>query len=224
MTILDKIKQLTSQLFPSGRAFKMPLDGEFQKLRDGLALSEKRVYNDAVSVIDSILPDNDNFSTTDAATAEKKYGLITNTSVALADRKLAIKRKMNHPGGIKARQHYLFLERELQNAGFDVYVHENLSRLNPFDISGSFFGQHGDFQHGDSQHGGLTGDMVVNSIYADEDEGFDIGTGYSNVFFIGAEYFGDNADVDADREIEFRQLILRVKPQNQIAFLLINYI
>ena len=224
MSIIQKLKTLTVQLFPTGRAFKMPLDGDFQKLRDALAKSEQRFYQDATSLLDSALPDNDNFSANDATAWERRLGLVSNSDVSLEDRKLAIKRKLNHPGGIRARQHYLFLERELRNAGFDVYVHENLSRLSPFTVMGSESGQLGDSQMGDSQMGGINGDLVANKVRRADDQGFDIGTGYSNAFFIGGQAFGDSASVDADRETEFRQLILRVKPQNQIAFLLINYI
>ncbi len=224
MSILDKFKSLTVQLLPSGRAFKMPYGGEFQKLRDGLVQSEKRAYDDARSVLDSILPDNDNFSEDDTEAWERRLGLLTNEAVSLADRKLAIRRKLNHPGGIKARQHYLFLQRELQAAGFDVAVHENFSRLSPFSFIINPFSQHGDFQHGDSQHGGQSIDRVANSVLSADDLEFDIGVGFSNVFFIGGDYLGDFADVDADRELEFRELILRIKPLNQIAFLHINYV
>lgn len=225
MAIVDKIKKLTSQLFPTGRAFKIPLSGEFEKLRDGLAASEARYYADAMSILDSMIPDNDNFSLIDAAQWERRLGLITNTSVPLADRKLAIERKMSYPGTIRARQHYLSIQRELQAAGFDVYVHENLDRSDPDSVVTEVGSQHGDFQHGDSQHGGVnSGDRVVNSIMSADDEDFNIGAGFSNVFFIGAPYVGMYADVDAERETEFRQLILKLKPQNQIAYLLINYV
>lgn len=224
MSILDKFKKLTSQFFPNSRAFKMPFGGELEKLRDALAQSEKRAYEDSRSILNSTLPDNDNFDEDDCTQWERRLGLITNTAVSLDDRKAAIRRKYSHPGGIKARQHYLFLERELRNVGFDVYVHENLSRISPLSVTGSQLNQLGDFQLGDSQLGGIDTDLVANRIQKEQDEGFDIGPGFSNAFFIGGQVFGDYADVSSERELEFRQLILRVKPQNQIAFLLINYI
>lgn len=125
MAFIDQIEKLTKQLYPSGRAFKMPKDGFFQKLHDSLNLSEARAYTDAKAILGSILPDTDNFTEEDAAMWEQKLGMITNESVSLADRKAAIFRKMNHPGTIKARQSTLYIEGQLQEAGFNVQVHEN---------------------------------------------------------------------------------------------------
>src|SRR5688572_11845637 len=125
MEILDKIKSLTKQLYPTGRVFKMPVGGFFEKLHNGLAESENRAYEDAVSILDSALPDNDKFTSADASSWEKRLGLITNTSVSLDDRKLSIIRKMAHPGSVKGRQHYLYLQGQLQAAGFDLNVYEN---------------------------------------------------------------------------------------------------
>jgi hypothetical protein len=126
MAFIDQIDKLTKQLYPSGRAFKMPKDGFFQKLHDSLNLSEARAYTDAKAILGSILPDTDNFTAEDAAMWEQKLGMITNEDVALADRKAAILRKMNHPGTIKARQSASYIQGQLQAAGFDVDVVENV--------------------------------------------------------------------------------------------------
>jgi hypothetical protein len=223
MITLDKIKRLKGQLFPTGRAFKMPPDSFFQKLRDGLAESEKRLIDDAKSVLDSIIPDNANFSESDATIWERRLGLITNTSVPLATRMASIRRKWNHPGGIKARQHYLYIQGQLQAAGFNVYVHENLSRINPASLAAGSLSQHGDFQHGGSQHGGLSGaNIVANSLVNEDDQDFVYG--FSRVFFIGGAYLGDYSEVSSARETEFRELILRMKPKNLVAYLFINYV
>ncbi len=235
MAIIDKIKTLTKQLLPTGRAFWIPVGGDFEKLLDGLHASEARAYADAVSILDSALPDNDNFSTSDASAWERRLGLITNPLVSLADRKLAIKRKMAHPGTIKARQNYRYLEGQLQAAGFDVYVYENrfpdgfggyntespsVFSLEP-DPSVAI--QHGDVQHGDSQHGGTLGNMISNSIDQTIDDIFVV-TNLRNTFFVGGPTPGSWADVDADRENEFRQLILKIKPVQTVGFLLIHYV
>tara|TARA_R110001632_G_scaffold207897_1_gene332108 strand:- start:1968 stop:2864 length:897 start_codon:yes stop_codon:yes gene_type:complete len=117
--------KLTRRFYPKGRAFRIPYGGLLEKMHDGLAVSENDVLTAAISTLDGLIPDNDNFLEADAIEWERRLGLISNASTPLFDRKLAIKRKMNHPGTIKARQHYLFLERELRNAGFNVRVHEN---------------------------------------------------------------------------------------------------
>jgi len=236
MAVIDRINKLTGQLFPTGRAFWKRFGSEFDKMTSGLNASEVRAYNDAVSIKDSALPDNSNFSADDASAWETRLGLITNPLVALVDRKLAIQRKMNHPGTIRARQNYRYLQEQLQAAGFDVFVYENrfpdgfggyvtktpiVFSLLPFPSTPT---EHGDFEHGDAQHGNLFyGDKIVNSIEINGDRFFDLGANLRSTFFIGGSTPGSWAIVDVNRELEFRQLVLKIKPVQTITFLLINF-
>lgn len=235
MATLDKIKALTKQLFPTGRAFWVPVGGVFEKLLNGLQASEARAYDDAVSILNSAIPDNDSFSTDDATAWEKRLGMITNPSVQLSDRKQAIQRKMAHPGLIPARQNYLYLQGQLQAAGFDVYVYENrfpdyfagyvtktpaeFSVL-PYPLTQS---QHGQFQHGQRNHGANFSNRVINHIDEDLDRNFNTGPTYRSTFFIGGPTAGSWAVVDANRKDEFRQTILKIKPVQEIAYLLIAF-
>ena len=125
MARLDQLKKLSRQLLPSGRAFRMPFGGFFEKLSFSLVESESRFLDDSFSILSSLLPDNSDFTTIDAAQWETRLGIITNESVSLDDRKSAISRKLAHPGTVKPRQNYVYLEGQLRQAGFDVYVHEN---------------------------------------------------------------------------------------------------
>lgn len=261
MTYLSKIRLLTSVLYPTGRAYKGPTGGWRDKLHRAMGIHEAKAYADNLATLSAILPDNDNFTADDATDWERRLGLITNLSVPLADRKAAILRKMNHPGTIKARQHYLYLQGQLQLAGFNVFVHENRfddgnGGLVTIDISefigigidgigthGEFehgeiehgdattvfpelftFATHGEFSHGEMEHGGFTyNEVVANEISAAADFGFNTGSNLRSTFFIGGEEIGTFASVPANREAEFRQLILRIKPVQTIGFLLINY-
>jgi len=232
---LQNIRALTAQLFPTGRAFKRPVNGWLAGLVDALSLSENRAYTDALSILHAILPDNANFTADDATDWERRLGMITNTAVPLADRKLAIQRKMNHPGDIRARQHYLYVQGQLQAAGFDVYVFENrfddgmggYDTQSPFDILGGggvTEVQHGDIQHGDAQHGGVFSNIVANYIDEAQDSLFYISPNLRSTFFIGGTPLGTYANVSAERKDEFRQLILKLKPTQTVAYLFINYI
>lgn len=214
---------------------KITEGGLKEKLHRGLAQSEARAWDDAVSILDSALPDNANFTVDDAAAWERRLGLITNEAVSLADRKLAIIRKMNHPGTVPARENYRFLEKQLRDAGFDVYVHENrfsdgmggYYTQNPLTLTGGVGGggsQYGDFQYGDSQYGQRYRNIIVNYIDEELDWKFNLGGSFKSTFFIGGVYVGTFASVDEDRKQEFRQLILRTKPTQTIGFLFINYI
>tara|TARA_R110002051_G_scaffold100614_1_gene170971 strand:+ start:341 stop:1006 length:666 start_codon:yes stop_codon:yes gene_type:complete len=221
MFSIEKIKKLTRQLFPTGRAFNYPIDGNLDKLMSGLAESEKRAVDDAYSVLYSILPDNDFFTVDDATKWENRLGMINGTGNTLSDRKLAIIRKMNHPGDIPARQSWDYLQNSLQAAGFDVYVHENLTET---PILGSVI-QCGQVQCGQYQCGSMPYLFkVVNSLEASVDKNFVCSTDYRSTFVIGGAVFGSSANVLASREVEFRQLILKIKPVQTAAFLYINYI
>jgi len=117
--------KLTKALYPLGRAFRIPKDGVMEGIHKGLAVSEAQVYEDALAVLNSILPDNPNFTAEDATDWERRLGLITDQTVPLASRKAAIIRKINHPGTIIPRQHYLYVEKALNDANFNVRVYEN---------------------------------------------------------------------------------------------------
>jgi len=223
----DKILAMHEQLLPTGRAFAMRGD----RLRFYTALSrlEAKAYEDAISILDSLIPDNSRFSSQDATDWERRLGLITNLSIPIETRELSILRKMGFP---QPNGHYLFLQKQLQDAGFDVYVHENRFAVypdgyetqNPATINPNILSEveHGKFQHGIQSH--YLNNIVVNSIYNEQDISFNIGNNLKFTFFIGGSTLGTYANVDSQREQEFRQLILQIKQVRHVAILFINYI
>ena len=249
--IEDKFLKLTKQLYPRARAFKLFTNSWFEKFHIGLALSEAQAYRDSVAILDSILPDNNNFTSDDATDWERRLGLVSNPLVPLEDRKLAIKRKMNHPGTIKARQHYLYIQGQLQQAGFDVYVYENFGELLPADfiVIPEIFslneGNLDEFNLGDaiSVYPSLFGvpnldefnlgefnldeevylNKIVNNIPTEADSYFDIGLTSRATFYIGGPTAGSFANVPLVRRNEFIKLILTLKPVQNVGYLLINY-
>lgn len=261
MTTEEKIEKISAQLYPTARAFKTI--GWKKKLHAALALSEARAWDNSVSTLKTILPDNDDFTEQDCTDFERRLGMITSLGTSLADRKAAILRKMNYPGTLRARQNYRYVEAQLQAAGFNVYVHENRFSIgggnyethSPVAVVGDTYGdvsqfgsgQFGDFQFGsgydtafsllmqrvqfgDWQFGGSQFAwrykkeyFVANHISETQDETFHIGSNLRSTFFIGDAYLGEFADVPASRKDEFRQLILKLKPDQTVAFLFINY-
>ncbi len=237
MSIFDKVLSLSKQFYPTGRAWKMPFGGRLESLHLALNISEVKAYEDAVSIKNTILPDNDFFLEDDATDWERRLGLITNHSTPLIDRRLSIKRKLNQPGIAPAKSNWRYLQEQLQAAGFNVFVFENRFfdypdgyvtktpaefSLTTYPIGLQF--QHGDHQHGDIQHGGSLANQIVNSVFQEIDDQFEIGENFRSTFFIGGEIAGSFANVDITREQEFRQLILTLKPVQTVGFLLINYI
>lgn len=227
MATLDKIIELTKSLYPKGRAFKIPFGGYLDSLNKALSQSESRAFDDSLSILDSILPDNNNFDVNDALYWERRLGLITNESLTLEQRKDAISRKYNFPGNVNARQSYLWLQNQLQLAGFDVYVHENPLGQSPEELYvGSFteFNEHGTFDHGEESHGGYYNNICANHVDIERDKYFEIGESYRNSFYIGGLNIGDFANIEASRELEFRQIILITKPLRTVGFLMVNYV
>lgn len=233
MVIVDEILAFVKRMHPTGRAFKIAEGSNIEKLHRAFSVSGARAFNDAYSILDSALPDNLNFSVDDATLWEGRLGLITNSALSLATRKLAIKRKMNHPGTVKARNNYLFLQKQLRDAGFDVYVYLNkfddgmggYITKSPEEITGMADAiQFGDVQLGDAQFGGGLNNIVVNYIDEDSDSVFNVGSNLRSTFFIGGSPIGEFADVDITRKDEFRQLILKTKPVQTVTYLFINYV
>lgn len=233
--ISDKLLALARSLYPRGRAFKMPVGGFLESLHIALGLSEERFYNDAISILSDILPDNANFTSDDATDWERRLGLITNLSTSLSDRKLAIKNKLNQPGVNPAKQNWRYLQEQLQNAGFNVYIFENrfgsagaYMTKTPIEVSGDSSiitaYEHGEFEHGELEHGGDYNNKVANNIDESKDRSFDFGSDFRSTFFIGGTPVGTFANVPLSRRDEFRQLILKTKPTQTIAFLFIHYI
>lgn len=253
MSNQTKFSKLFKQLFPTGRVFKVSDGSNINRFISVVSDVLSGVDDDARAVLNSILPDNDEFTAEDATDWENRLGMISNPLVSLDDRKAAIIRKMNHPGDIKARQSHDYLQDSLQAAGFDLYVYENIPEQSPSDVLYPFSGtaQQGDGQQGDFEQGDVfsvypdlfievqQGDIqqgsfqqgwfeyikkVANHIDEPLDAFFDVGSNYRSTFFIGGPVLGEFADIDANRQDELRQLILKLKPVQTVSYMFINYI
>jgi uncharacterized protein YmfQ (DUF2313 family) len=234
MIIIDKLIRLTRRLYPKGRALNMYIGSMLERVHKALARSERRIHNDSVEVLDTILPDNDNFTAVDATRWEERLGMITNSNVDLEDRKLAIKRKLNYPGLIRARQSIDYIQEQLNDAGFNVTCYR-YSGLLPNEILTAVqmlpLAQHAttvmhmgaNITHADPNDTVLYTDCVANNIIEVLDANFPIDKP-EWTFVISSENIATFAEVPIERKDEFRQLILRLKPVNSVAFLFINYV
>ena len=232
----ERLLKLTRRLYPTGRAFKLPENGVLERLHISLNKIEESTYLDAVGILDTLLPDNDNFTADDALDWEVRLGITLRDGVSLEDRKAAILRKMNHPGDKLERAHYLFIQHQLQLAGFRVWVYENR-----FPDGGGGFSVKslatfveefyntvflGIFQHGQRQHGQINGfsgfEKVANYLTNAEDSAVIVANG-RQTFFIGGDEPGKFANVLGERETELRKVILQLKPAESAALLAIRY-
>ena len=220
-------RELTRQLYPTGRVWWMKKNSIFSRFHEAINRSFIRVILDANLTIESTFPDNENFDVNDCELWEYRLGLISNPLLSVEVRRQTILRKMAYPLGVKARQHQLFIENQLQLSGFNVWVHENFkpyqtpSEIVSLSLDNTQHG--GDTQHGlGTVHGSLGFDVIAN--LDTPNESYSIGGNIWATFFIGGETLGDLATVPQIRQQEFKELVLRLKPAHLVAFTFINYI
>jgi len=233
MLPITQIQNLFRQLMPTGRAFKGPVNGYLDTLNKALSISESVAWRDALSTFDSMLADNANFTVDDATDWERRLGLINGTGIDLEQRKLLILQQYNFPGTILARGYWLYVQQQLQAAGFDVYVYENRFyemgnwiTKSPIEILGGGIAENqlADNQLGDAQLGGSYNQLVANSIEQSIDANFNVGSNLRSTFFIGGATLGAYAFVPQALERQFRQLILKLKPAQTVSYLFVVYI
>jgi len=211
------LKKLAKQLLPNGRAFRMPYNSDGDKFLEAIAESKQIAFDSALGILDAILPDNDNFTTLDATQWERRLGIIIDSGASLNDRKLAIQRKMNHPGDIQARQSGDYIQGALRDAGFNVTVFWNINRsLLPTPIyKKNVFGIN---NFGVTRFGLLpllvypNSEIVANFIDKIKDESFELGIDNNSFFVVCDSILGTPVNVPIERREELRQLILRLKP------------
>lgn len=234
----EDLMKLTGQLYPTGRAWYLPELGVFNKFHQGLNVSLLRYIEDIFSLFDSVFPDNPNFTEDDASLWEFKLGLVTNLSLDLEQRKAIILQKMAYPQNVNLRQSRSFIEKALNDLGFDVGVYENIFFDN---ITNTYFrklpaevqvtsltsNQHGDdLQHGNStQHGSGNYEIIAN-LANDTEEDYSYG-GNENLyatFFIAAKNdINLRGTIPLTRRKEFKEAVLKLKPAHLAAFTFINY-
>lgn len=230
----NKILRLVKRLFPKGRAFRISEGSTNERIEQTQILTKKEALDDVKNVLQEAVPDN--ITTSEEATRwEIRLGLPVNTTLALADRIAAIQRKYKHPGTILARQSVDYIEDQLALANFSqVKVFENIPRQDPGALAGVdnnlIFETSTDWQHGENtEHGypykgSIFKDVIANSLQADRDEFWNVGDELGAIFFLGGDPLGTYVNVDASRELEFRQLILKLKPASHTAILFINFV
>jgi len=232
-TFTTILGDLAMQLYPTGRAFNVMKDSFMDKLHSAINISFIRLMDDAKATIDSTIPDNENFTEEDCSLWEYRFGMVTNESLSVQTRRDALRRRMSRGKNIRARQHKDYIQYQLQQAGFNVFVHENgfleggvWVYKTPSDITGSALNltQHANsVQHGlGLQHGAVSSQVIANS--SKPNESFSVGFGNQwATFFIGGQVLGTTATIPANREIEFRELVLKLKPCHLVAYTFINF-
>lgn len=208
------------------------------RVHSAIASVQDTFVQDALNVLDVAIADNSNFTIQDAHDWYRRLGIYDSGSVSLADMITGINQKLNYPGDvIYGRSNYLFIQNQLQSAGFDVYLYPNRFYIGgswvtqtPDEVLGSPVGRAylGSFDLGETD---LNADLLVdgvskiaNYIEEDKDNAFALTENLKCTFFVCGSTVGSVATVEAARKTEFRQLLLALKPVQAIGFMFINYV
>ncbi len=209
--------------------------GIWYRLHRALTIQFAIAYRAALGTQDFQLPDNANFTLYDAQQWYRRLGIYDSGSVSLADMKLAINAWWsNYNATLRNKQHYTYIQGQLQAAGFNVNIYENRFFPGPVTMSpDEVLG----FAAGDSELEAFELDEVeLNETWLMEgitlcnqylEEGRDIETVITNLR--STFYIADPADITtfaeipAARKTEFRQLLIKLKPAHTVGILFVNY-
>jgi len=205
-----------------------------KRLVNAFLKSHERYYVDLLSLLNELLADNDGFDAIDASNWERVFGLIS-TGLTLDERKANILRRQAYPSGVEERGNYLLIQDELQKAGFNVYLTENRfadgagwevqTPTLPFTLCANYIDESLDATYFDnifsSSEMGIAESGVAEMEFLEQPP-TDIQL--RQTFFIGGSSFPSTVNVALVRKDEFRQLILKLKPAQTVAYLYVNYI
>ena len=233
-SLTDLFSTLVTNLYPTGKAFGMLKFSIMDKFHSAINVSFIRFIKDCQSTIDSCFPDNPNFNEDDCNLWEYRLGMKTNPDLNVSLRRAAIFRRMSRGRNVKSRQGLDYFKYQLNQAGFPVFVYENgfiesgsLVYKRPEEISALSLTevQHSDtLYHGNgTQHGGVGIKLIANSENPNESFGISDESLWAT-FFIGGPTLGSSVDIPEIREVEFRELVLKLKPAHLVAFTFINYV
>jgi hypothetical protein len=238
MTAQQRYEWLSKILLPNGRAFRVPDGGDLDKLIKSISVVRAKRYDDAVQILNDILPDNPNFTEDDAHDWYRRLGIYDSGAVPFADMKLAIAQKQSFPITPLNKQSPEYIEQQLQAAGFDIKVYKNRFpdgmgswiTKSPSEVLGTAveLANLGGFNLGTANLGSQWGDynitVAANYLEEEKDALFDFGNNLRFTYYIAGTPITTFANVLASRKIEFRQLILKLKAAHMAAILFVNYV
>ena len=241
---------------PTGDAFQGEPNTDSHKYHEATSTVFAEALDDFISVQNLTIPKvpvDEDFTIQDLMRLENAYGLLINNSVPTQDRVNSVLQKMRGAFGYEGRSSAQWLQDQLFNAGFEVYVLENkfsdggggyetkIPRWEFGDIflaSDEYMGNETPPKEAIMGRNTLTvtsEPKIVNSIYPEEDSAFDLGDLedennplLKGTFFLtggtggavgvkGIADYDSDASIPANRELEFRILVLANKPAHTVA-------
>jgi hypothetical protein len=173
--------------------------------------------------------DNDSFTIDDCVVWERVLGLKI-SNLTLEQRKEIILKRQTNADILQYTNTKEYIQKVLQDNGFDLYVHENRVWDGTKYVNKKFTATTYDTAYYDTDYYDDNGisysEYVENYLeYADENTELFSNLGeYNECFIIGSSVENTYANLSVNKRIELRDLILKTKPTNTVAFLQINFI
>lgn len=210
--------------------------GYLYRLMRALGIQGAIAWGAARGVQDAQLPDSINFTIQDCHDWYRRLGIYDSGAVSYSDMCAAIKQWWAHGNPPINCQNYLYIQGQLQAAGFNVNVYENR-----FPSGGTFItktpdevlglpielAEYGSFEYGDTEYGTGTGadgvTLIANYLEDALDSGVVITNWRSSFYIADPASITTFATIPAARHTEFRQLLMKLKPIHTIGILFVTY-
>ena len=211
--------------------------GHLYRLMRALGIQFAIAWTAARGVSDAQLPDNLNFTIDDCNDWYRRLGIYNSGLLTRSQMIAGITQWWNHNNPPINCQNYLYIQNQLQLAGFNVNVYENR-----FPLGGTYITKTveqvlgtaveeswlGGFYLGDAYLGTtylLDGVSIIANYLEDAQDASILVTNLRSTFFIAdPASITTFANIPTARHIEFRQLLMKLKPIHTIGYLFVNYV
>lgn len=208
-------------LYPTGAAFKT-LQGSFRsKVHDGVDYALSDFFDIKDSFFNGLYPDNDLITIKEIDFLSYIYGLEYPSGTTFSQKKQLLLNRMNRSGAANYKQSAIYMQKVLNDFGFDVMVTENTSGNIPVELMTVNFIQHGiNVQHGMGMQLGMKHlPVIANSQELREVYSLGANNNWAAFFITGIGGLDQYIPVQDSRMREFRELVLRLKPAHTVAVL-----
>lgn len=208
-------------LYPNGAAFKTLKGGFRSKVHESVDYTLNEFFEIKDSFFNGLYPDNDLITVEEVDFLSYIYGLDYPDGTTFLEKKGLLLNRMNRSGAANYKQSAIYIEKVLNDFGFDVMVTENINQEIPIELKTNNLVQHGiNVQHGLGVQTGMKMlPVIANSQNPREFYAIGVGNVWASFFITGKGGLNEVIPVPDSRMVQFRELVLRLKPAHTVVVL-----
>lgn len=220
------LKKIANTLYPTGSAFSVKKGSSRESLHNSIDYTLNGYFNVKDSFLNGLYPDNENITEQEVEFLSYIYGLDYPSGLDFQQKKELLLEKINNSKATNHKQSAIYIEKILNDYGFDVMVTENLNWDIPSDLMTVKQVQHGfNIQHGFGIQMGMESlPVIANSQNPNEPYFYHSNNSWATFFITGKNGLDEDIPVSNEDIVYFRQLVLRLKPAHVVAILKTSYI